>query len=194
MVSFPPLSPSARWWSMLMKQLSETAPESEAIIAANSLIYSSKEFGRYSLQDSRDGIITLSLAVEGGGRQLRSLDKIEGAKLSEHGDWRRNHLGAIEACLGRKPFFRDMEEALIKVYSDIELSSLKSFNTAIYKTILSFLIGEMEPSELSLFSRKEALKNRGEEIALELNPDISILQALANHGRETLLALMALKV
>lgn len=192
MVTYPPLAPSASWFSNYLKSLLKDKSEREAIIESNSFIYSPKEFGRYQLRSPKGEDFILSVAVEGGGRQLRDLSKIEGLKLSEHGDWRKTHLGAIESALGRKPFFRHLEDDLKKIYGNKELQTLEGFNTAIFQTLKTFLIGDIRVSELKDIREGSMVYKRGKEIAIEIEPHISMLQALSEKGREALMGILTL--
>ena len=134
-----------------------------------------------------------SVAVEGGSRQLRSFSKIEDLRLSGHGDWRKVHLGALESILGRKPFFRDLEPGLKNVYLNSQLLSLKDFNFAIFEVLFSFFIGNISPATLAVFKNNPKVKARGEEIAGQFRSGMSVLQAAASFGKETLLGLLAMK-
>lgn len=165
--------------------------ERGAIIHANSMLDSSKEFGRFYLKDPKEFLHILSLAVEGGSRQLRSLDKIKDLNLSEHGDWRKIHLRTIEACLGKKPFFRYIFPPLCNVYLNKEINSLEEFNSAIFKILYSFIIGTIQPTELIIFFESEILQDRGREIAGDISPELSSMEAVASFGKEVLLGFLA---
>ena len=189
MVKIPPLAPSARWFKDYFTAVISGKTEVEAVISANLKLDSSRDFGRYSLLDTSGKEIMLSVAVNGGGRQLRSLDKVSQAKLSEHGDWRKNHLGAIEACLGRKPFYPYIIERITPVYNDRSLVTLADFNSAIFNVVRAFLMGDISANQLKELSGTEAVASRGKEIADSFLPRISLLQYLSIFGRETLLGL-----
>lgn len=191
MVEFPPLSPKYSWWADFVRSVREGGSLNDAVIHANSKLTSLKEFGRFSLQPQGNAPLVLSLAVEGGGRQLRSAEKINDLKLSEHGDWRKIHLGALEAALGRQPFYRYLEPRINKVYRNTGINILKDFNTAIFKEIYSFLLEGITADKLREFSESRVLAERGKEIAEEINKDVSVVQALSCYGKETLIALMA---
>ena len=195
MVTFPPLAPTANWWAHLLKYTSlNKLPfgSIEAVMFANSNLVSSKEFGRYSISDSIGEVHTLSLAVEGGGRQLRSFDNIQELRLSEHGDWRKNHLGTLETCLGRKPYYKYLSEPLRNVYLNRNNTTLEEFNTAIFKLLCSFIIKDLHPSDLTCFTQSLILRERGMEIASSIKSDLSSLEVVSDFGRESLLGFLAL--
>ena len=112
MVRFPPLMPSVGWYACFMKALVDTGHSAPAIAKANEGIGTPKEFGRFILFDAKGEKKVESLAIAGGGRQLRTLRNLDTLKLSDHGDWRKVHLGAIESILGRTPFYREIQPAL----------------------------------------------------------------------------------
>lgn len=191
MVSFPPLAPSAAWMSHMLKTIMENATEEEAVSRANMLIDSPKEFGRYHITNTRGEVMCLSVAVEGGGRQLRTIDKIGGLLLSEHGDWRKNHLRTIEACIGRYPYFRYFSDSLGDIYLNRDIKSLRDFNTAIYGLLSSFLREGISKEEMEMFFKKRNLFERGLEIAGMFKREISSMEIIAAFGKEALLGFLA---
>lgn len=193
MVTILPPAPSARWFSAFLSHLGQGFSEKEAISMANESLVSCKDFARISILDTSGNLHLLSMAVEGGGRQLRNPDAIESLQLSDHGDWRRIHLGAFEACLGSLPFYRHIEEDFKQVYSDKSVSSLRDFNAAIFNILKTFLLENVNPDFLATASANETLIDRGREISRGINPEISSLQAIAKYGRESLLGILNLE-
>ena len=193
MVNFPPLMPSVSWVHNYLLHIMDNHTEAESIIYANGHLETSRDFGRYPILDTTGNALTLSLAVEGGGRQLRSVDKISRLNLSGHGDWRKNHLGAWEAGLGRKPFYPYIIENFADVYLNEDLSTLEEFTTAIFKRIQSFLLGDILNYELKELSDKETIRERGKEIAKEMKGEISSLQYLSTFGKEALTGILAIE-
>ena len=192
MVSFPPLAPSSAWWNKYLVAIRAEKPGKEALEFANSFLSSGKEFGRYVIDDTKGSPLILSVAVEGGGRQLRDISRIPDLRLSEHGEWRKNHLRAIEACLGKKPFFRFFEEELSRIYLNREIISLKEFNTAIFRMFSSFLMENIKDTDLRRYFENGPVVERGREIAKGIRPEESVVQALMEYGKETLLGILAL--
>ncbi|MCH5230381.1 MAG: WbqC family protein [Muribaculaceae bacterium] len=192
MVDYPPLSPSAGWCARYLKAMASGASEHEAIIRANEGIGSAKEFARFRLLDNHGQETLLPVAVEGGGRKLRGTGIPEGLLLSEHGNWRKTHLGALESILGKTPCFRYLQPTMVQIYRDLELKTLRDFNFAIFEVIISFLMKNLRAEDLAVFYNDERLKTRGKELARKINPDISVIQPVAMLGNETLLGLMAL--
>ncbi|MCH5233957.1 MAG: WbqC family protein [Muribaculaceae bacterium] len=193
MVEFPPLMPSARWFATFLQAYAKGMTVSDSIIFANSDLSSSRDFGRFLILGSQCSPVTLSVAVEGGGRQLRYPDKIMELKLSEHGDWRKNHLKAMEACLGRKPYFPYIFPYLSGIYLDKNLQTLQDFNNEIFKFLFKFILGNINNSEISRFYNNEILGKRGQEVSSDINPEISIFEVISNFGKESLIGFLAMK-
>lgn len=194
MVSFPPLMPSVEWWADFFKCHATGIPVDEAVMLANEKIPSSRDFARFNLKETNGEVITLSLAVEGGGRQLRTFNRIEGLTLSEHGEWRRNHMRAIDACLGKRPYSSYLFPKLSEVYPDKNLTTLKEFNTAIFRILYSFILGQCSDYDFSLFYKNEILKERGKEISGNFHPKMSCLEVVASYGKESLLGFLAINL
>lgn len=193
MVTFPILMPSSGWMALFLKEWIESGRREDAIEKANSNLVSPREFGRYAITTPGGNEEVLSVAVAGGGRRLRHWLSIEETRLSEHGDWRKLHLAALDTCLGRKPFYRDLEPSLKEVYANRELVWLKDFNSAIFERLLSFLMGSLSPEKLVTFFNLEEPLQRGAEIMLHMPREISIVESLATFGRETLLGLLSMQ-
>ena len=193
MVSFPPLFPDSLWVGNFLRVLADKKSREYAISTANSKLSTPKLLSRFTITDPKDQELTLSMAVEGGGRKLRDIENLTDLKLSEHGDWRKIHLGALESCLGKKPFYRDIENRLVTIYSNKNIETIENFNTAIFNVVLSFLMGNLRTEDLSQINLKSQLKERGEEIAKKIKKEISILQPLSEFGRETVLGIYLLE-
>lgn len=147
---------------------------------------------RYLIHDAKGNVITLTAAVEGGARQLRDLTKISQINLSGHGDWRHNHLRALETYLGKKPFFPYIFPDLSSVYLDEEILNLKDFNFAIFKILSRFLnTPEIGFNETDKLSGNYPWIERGREIAAKINPDISSIETISTFGKEALLGFLA---
>lgn len=181
-----PAAPSGIWWKAFFDAIFEGIGEEEAILEANRKLSSSKDYARFSLSPSPGTLMTLSLAIDGGSRQLRDKKLMPDLKLSDHGNWRKVHLGAFEAVLGKSPFYRHIESSLQNLYSDPSLSSLQDFNSAIFRIFYSFLMKNILPEDLKKFQDDLSLKERAKELASAITPDTSIIQIYSNLGPETM--------
>lgn len=192
MVSYPPLMPSAAWVAEWLAALKEGEEETQAIKTANQKAAEEKDFARFRLGDTSGKELLLTAAVEGGGRKLRNISQQPRIMLSDHGEWRRNHLRTMEACWGRKPFFREISAAVSKVYESVELVSLEDFNAAIFRELVAFIKGNLTQEELKGFHTNPVASERGKEIMREIRKGYTIAEALADYGREALLGILAM--
>lgn len=186
-----PLFPSVEWMSATLKELAQGMGLPEAAAATNLDIESPRDFARYSVRDSRDREVAMSIPVEGGGRLLRNWKFWPDLKLSDHGEWRRTHLAGLETYLGKKPFFRDLEAGIRRVYEDVEITNLADFNMAIFQVLLSFILGNMTMEEVEKYSSEKNWLERGKEIASSFKSNECSLQLIAENGRESILGFLA---
>lgn len=191
MVTFPPPAPSIAWFMRFLKTYKASGIMELAIKEANEELASPKEFGRFRLVDSKGAETTLSVALEGGGRKIRDYTGLSAdLHLSEHGNWRKTHIGTLDAILGKTPFYRHIEAELKKIYSDRQIDTLAGFNMAIFRVLFSFLMEDINVADLSAYDDKSTIIERGKEIATGMKKDISLLQILSDKGKETLLGII----
>lgn len=160
-------------------------------LSSNRLVESPKEFGRFCLKTRNGENLLLSVAVDGGGRQLRNYRSVSSVQLSEHGNWRKTHIKAIEAVLGNTPFYRHFKDPLEGVFLNESIKDLSEFNMAIFKVLFAFLMQNIDLANLNKTWNNQVCIERGKEIICKLSPEMSILQCLAIYGPETLLAILA---
>lgn len=59
--------------------------------------------------------------------------------LSEHGNWRHVHWGALFSAYGRTPFFDYFADDLKRIYEDRDIITIFSLNMALHSAIIDFL-------------------------------------------------------
>ena len=192
MVNFPPYLPSSEWMCYWLRDFVKSSNPGEAFSLANKSILSSRDFARTTILDTNDHPLILSCAVEGGGRRLRDSRNLRSVILSDHGNWRRIHPMAIEACYGRKPFYPYIADGLTDIYRDLSITGLEEFNVRLFDILSHFLLGRLDKARLNLFEEIEVLRNRGKEIAKEINPEISVLDPIMKFGPEAIFGIFAL--
>lgn len=150
--------------------------------------------------------LTLPLIKPSGGSLITSKDLF----ISEHGDWRRIHWGALFSAYGKSPFFDYIADDLKSIYENQKLTRLMDFNMAIHNLIVDFLDLPIELSvcdEIPTENISDLRRKVGEKHADNLTfihdipywqvwqerygftPDMSIIDLLMNHGRESILIL-----
>lgn len=194
-LDFPPLVPSLNWWTRWLSAYIDGASEIEAIKTANLQLSSPRGFGRFAVaQPNNKEPMMLSVALEGGGRALRSFHRLESLILSQHGNWRHTHLGALESLLGRTPFYRHLQPHIEKIYLDLHIQRLSDFNFAIFRVLKAFLLENVTPEAVKAASMRVEIINRGREIIADIDGRDGILPHLAFHGMEILLGILALRI
>lgn len=192
-LSLPPFFPSLHWYAAWCEALASGLDDEAAIIAANrSAAISPREYARCAIQTPGHAPQTLSIAVEGGARSLRHPGSPEIARLSSHGAWPRVHLGAIEALYGKFPYFIHFFPYIKEVYEK-PFSTLKGFNTAIHGVVTAFIGKQEIQSIASSAATHRAAADRGKELLELCSADTPVIDALMKHGKETLLAIAAIK-
>lgn len=84
-----------------------------------------------------NGEQTLTLpVVKNFENGVPALNNIE---ISEHGDWRRTHWGAVFSAYGKSPFFEYVADDLSAIYDNKNLTNLSDFNLAIHNLVVDFL-------------------------------------------------------
>ncbi len=132
--------------------------------------------------------------------------------ISEHGDWRRIHWGALFSAYGKSPFFDYIADDLHYIYENHEISNLLEFNSAIHNLIVDFLDLPIkieykenlpEYSDTVMDFRKKIGTNKPDSFSFIHDepywqvwqsrygfiPDLSIFDLLMTQGRESILTL-----
>ena len=186
-----PFMASASWYAEWLRGLSIGMPEAEAVGLANCAadVYG-KDFARCRIRGNA-GEILLSEAIEGGSPRLNRASALPKLMLSDHGNWRHVHIGALNAAYGRAPYFQHFMPLLNVVYNSEE-KSLMRFNLMIHYAIRKMLFGDYDPLRLIKDVGASAMAlRRGKEIASEMPMKISVIDSLMRLGRDTTLALVS---
>lgn len=189
-MSVVPFAASLEWYAAWWQARRKGLPDAESIVAANIATgISGKDYARCRIMANGNEII-LSMAIEGGAARLKRSSFIPSAQLSDHGNWRHVHLGALEATYGRSPFYQHLIPVIRDVYNSQE-NTLRGFNYEIHHAICSFLNVEniKNIQDTILYEGTHATKERGEEIANGLDRKLSIIDTLMRFGTESILAL-----
>lgn len=198
-----PFAPSIEWYAAWWSARRSGMPERQAIAYANDTAkVSGKDFSRCMIE-SNNNVLLLSVAIEGGATVLKKKSRIHSATLSEHGNWRHVHLGALEAAYGRAPYYSHLYPMLQETYLEYA-HSLSGFNTLVHRAVCRFLDipGNEEtflPEESAdsgnelIFPCNVAALERGKELLAGVDTRLSVIDALMRTGKETLLVLEALR-
>lgn len=193
MVTFPPYLASAGWYNRWLGAMKVYGDDETAIKQANCFIKDGRILSRTRIRNSGGDDIILSIAIQGGSRQLRSLHLNNVFWLSAHGDWRKNHISAIEAAYGKKPFFSHVFNKLKDCFTvNNEDNSLQTFNLALHNVIKKLLLGNIGIENIVSLEDNLRVIERGKELANEIDEEISVIDALMQLGPEAILGIFAL--
>ena len=160
--------------------------------------------------DGPNGVQTLTVPLVGSTNNM--MTPLRDVLISEHGDWRRLHWGALFSAYGRSPFFDYVADDLLRVIHGSQ-RYLHDFNRQLHEVIVDFMdlpletryldsVGENELERAADLRGRIAMKKTdtlpignvpyyqmwpGEE---GFRPDLSILDLMMNMGREGILTLM----
>jgi len=166
---------------------------------------------RYCI-DGPNGIQTLTVPLVGSTNNM--MTPLRDVLISEHGDWRRLHWGALYSAYGRSPYFDYVADDLARVIHGRQ-HYLHEFNSQLHEVIVDFM-------DLPLSTRYvQGVQDGGQEHVLDLRgriamkkadtlplvdvpyyqmwttrrgfcPNLSILDLMMNMGREGIFTLMAM--
>ncbi|MCM1369203.1 MAG: WbqC family protein [Candidatus Amulumruptor caecigallinarius] len=155
----------------------------DALIANSVTGTKGKDFAR-TLIGGRAGDITLSIPVEGGASVLKRANA--DPALSNHGKWRREHLGAWNAAYARTPFFVHLMPELEQVYANPSLHTLEEFNRELLNVALRWVIIDTNSNNCRDLIVPAAIR---EERRKRIRNDHSVFETIFMLGKEAALAL-----
>ena len=164
---------------------------------------------RYRI-DGPNGVQTLTVPLVGSTNNM--MTPLRDVLISEHGDWRRLHWGALFSAYGRSPYFDYVADDLSRVIHGSQ-RYLHDFNRQLHEVIVDFMdlpiettygsSGELPADVLDLRGRI-AMKKTDTLPMTNVPyyqmwtsregfcPDLSILDLMMNMGREGIFTLMAM--
>ena len=150
---------------------------------------SARDYTRTLIESNSPKGMVLTVPVAGGSSAAKRLapGRLE---VSEHGDWTRIHLGAIEAAYGREPYFQHLFPEIASVISS-HPQQLVSLNVLLMEKMIGF-IGYAEAIE-SVRNLRAANPERCAAIAARLesgiDPAHSFLEPLFRIGPDAIFLL-----
>ena len=165
---------------------------------------------RYRI-DGPNGVQTLTVPLVGSTNNM--MTPLRDVLISEHGDWRRLHWGALFSAYGRSPYFDYVADDLSRVINGSQ-HYLHEFNTQMHEVIVDFMDLPLKTSALVKDECPESVIDLRGRIAMKkpdtlpianvpyyqmwsgkegFRPDLSILYLMMNMGREGIFTLMEMK-
>ena len=163
---------------------------------------------RYRI-DGPNGVQTLTVPLVGSTNNM--MTPLRDVLISEHGDWRRLHWGALFSAYGRSPYFDYVADDLSRVIHGSQ-RYLHEFNRQLHAVIVDFMdlpittfsLDEAPTGQAKLTDLRGRIAMKKQD-ALPLanvpyyqmwseqegfRPDLSILDLMMNMGREGIFTLM----
>ncbi|MDE6552704.1 MAG: WbqC family protein [Muribaculaceae bacterium] len=149
-----------------------------------------RDYTRTLIESNNPEGMVLTVPVVGGSSAAKRL-RPEQLKISDHGDWTRIHLGAIEAAYGREPYFQHLFPEIASVIEHYP-QHLAHLSVLLMDKMMDFL-GYAAAIE-GIRNLREANPERCKEIAKRLeskiDPRHSFLEPLFRLGPDSIFLLM----
>ncbi len=165
---------------------------------------------RYRI-DGPNGIQTLTVPLVGSTNNM--MTPLCDVLISEHGDWRRLHWGALFSAYGRSPYFDYVADDLSRVIHGNQ-RYLQEFNAQLHEVIVDFMdlplttrytLPEPTDARPVIDLRGRIAMKRPDALPIAnvpyyqmwaasegFKPDLSILDLMMNLGREGVFTLLAM--
>ena len=148
-----------------------------------------REYTRTLIESNAPEGMVLTVPVVGGASAVKRLKPSE-LEVSDHGDWTRIHLGAIEAAYGREPYFQHLFPELAPVIA-AHPQQLARLNVLLMERMMRFIGYRENISEIR--SLREGNSERCAAIARRLeakvDPTHSFLEPLFRLGPDAIFLL-----
>jgi hypothetical protein len=163
--------------------------------------------------DGPNGVQTLTVPLVGSTNNM--MTPLRDVLISEHGDWRRLHWGALYSAYGRSPYFDYVADDLSRVIHGSQ-RYLHEFNSQLHEVIVDFMdlplttrytgqAGMADVDEDVLDLRGRIAMKKADTLPIADVPyyqmwpgsdgfkaGMSILDLMMNMGREGVITLMAM--
>lgn len=117
----------------------------------------------------------LTIPVRTGGRFKQAICEVE---ISNTNDWRKKHLGTLQGCYGRAPFFRETFEQIKGIYYQRDWTNLCEFNIALIEWIMRELKIEKKAVRASVLQ----VSGKSTELLINLVKKLDGTVYLSGHG------------
>lgn len=148
-----------------------------------------REYTRCLIESNSPEGMVLTVPIVGGSSSAKRL-KPNQLEVSDHGDWTRIHLGAIEAAYGREPYFQHLFPDIAAIISS-HPQHLARLNVLLMEKMMAFIgfseqIGSIETLRESNQKRFSAIERRLES---KIDTRHSFLEPLFRLGPDAIFLL-----
>lgn len=180
-----PFEVTPAWLREYLRRVREGIEETGAKLAANEALgIKGKAFARCTIA----GPSILTVPVAGGSGMLKRKDS--DPMLSDHGKWRREHLGAFNAIYGRTPYYEHLMPEIREVYDNSAGISLQEFNDRLLKVAMRWI--DLPALERVMYGDDSwnmdylaCISRIRLEAKAKTDPGLSIFDAIFRLGRES---------
>lgn len=148
-----------------------------------------RDYARTRILSNTQSGILLTVPVAGGSSATKRL-RPASLKISDHGDWPRLHLGALDAAYGKEPYFQHLFPEIASEITGYP-KELSTLNRNLMTKMMVFLDYETLMPEIR--NLRNQYPRRCESIADKLrskiDPEHSFLEPLFRFGRDALFLL-----
>lgn len=148
-----------------------------------------REYTRTLIESNAPEGMVLTVPVAGGAAAVKRLKPSE-LEVSDHGDWTRIHLGAIEAAYGREPYFQHLFPEIAAIITDYP-QQLARLNVLLMERMMDFIgyranIAEIRRLRESNPERCAAIARR---LEAKVDPRYSFIEPLFRLGPDAIFLL-----
>lgn len=153
---------------------------------------SPRDYTRTLIESNTPEGMVLTVPVIGGSSMVKK-GKVAEFRISDHGDWTRIHLGALDAAYGREPFFQHLFPILEEEYpkdSDTP-ERLMAFNQTLWQKMKGFIRVDEVMSEWSAVSETELRRYASfrDRMMQRIDPRHSFVEPLFRFGPDAVFLL-----
>lgn len=148
-----------------------------------------REYTRTLIESNSPEGMVLTVPVVGGASAVKRL-KPSGLEVSDHGDWTRIHLGAIEAAYGREPYFQYLFLELAPVIA-AHPQQLARLNVLLMERMMRFIRYRENIAEIRRLreSNPERCADIARRLEAKVDPRHSFIEPLFRLGPDAIFLL-----
>ncbi len=191
-----PYLASFSWYLYWIRcRLAGLTPSESAETAWRQCNQKPREWSRTVLEiGGEDSVLRLTVPLVGGASTAKK-GIYANPEISDHGDWQRLHIGALNAVLGHTPYSSYFLPEIRNIISTTP-EKLIDLNFKLHKVVLELMdieniIQFIGKNKKNL--HKKAVIETGEEMMKTINPEESIVVPLSHFGPRLILSLLNLK-
>lgn len=148
-----------------------------------------RDYTRTVIESNNPDGMTLTVPIKGGASIVKRLKPTQ-VNISNHGDWTRIHLGAIEAAYGREPYFQHLFPEIASIITNYP-ENLAKMNVLLMTIMLDFVGYEKEIEKIETLRQTNPgrVSDIAKRLETKINTSHSFLEPLFRFGPESIFLL-----